>query len=112
MANCSTNLDTLFHALADPTRRAVVHQLVMAPASVKELAKPFAMALPSFMKHLGVLEACGLITTSKKGRVRTCRLRLRQLAKAENWLVEQRRLWEGRTDRLAEYVENTLTKEE
>ncbi len=92
MANYHASLNTVFHALSDPTRRAVIQQLVSAPASVKELAEPFNMALPSFMKHLDVLEDCGLITSSKTGRVRTCRLRSAQLAAAEDWLGEQRRL--------------------
>lgn len=112
MANYSLGLDTVFHALSDPTRRAVVQQLVNAPASVKELASSFDIALPSFMKHLAVLEDCGLITSTKVGRVRTCRLQLEQLSVAEDWLSEQRKLWEDQSDRLAEYVENQFPKEE
>ncbi len=111
MANYYSNLDTVFQALGDPTRRAVIQRLVKAPASVKKLAEPFDMALPSFMKHLAVLENCGLISSTKVGRVRTCRLMPKRLAAAENWLGVQRKLWEGRTDRLAEYVENQLVKE-
>jgi DNA-binding transcriptional ArsR family regulator len=112
MANYASGLDTVFHALGDPTRRAVVQQLVNAPASVKELARSFDMALPSFMKHLAVLEDCGLITSAKVGRVRTCRLQPERLAAAEGWLSQQRILWEAQTDRLAEYVENQMPKEE
>ena len=111
MANYSIPLDSVFHALADPTRRAVVHRLVNAPASVKELAQPFDMALPSFMKHIGVLEKSGLITSTKAGRVRTCRIRSDRLAEAEEWLGAQRKLWEDRTDRLAHYVESLHAKE-
>ena len=110
MANYSGNLDAVLHALADPTRRAVLQQLVERPASVKELAEPYDMALPSFMKHLSVLEDCGLIASRKVGRVRTCRLSPKRLAAAEKWIVEQRSLWEGRTDRLADYVETNLKK--
>lgn len=73
MANYSQHLDSVFHALSNLTRRAVLQQLASAPASVKELAEPFDMALPSFMKHIVALEACGSITSSKAGRVRTCR---------------------------------------
>ena len=105
MENYSSTLDAAFHALADPTRRAVVARLMTGPAAVKELASPFEMGLPSFMKHLKVLETSGLIESEKVGRVRTCRVRAAQLAEAESWLTEQRSLWERRADRLAHYVE-------
>lgn len=112
MANYSASLDSSFHALADPTRRAVLARLILGAAPVKELAEPFDMGLPSFMKHLKVLENSGLITTEKKGRVRTCRINVDQLVVTESWLSEQLKLWEGRTDRLAEYVETTLASKE
>lgn len=105
MANYLTELDCVFRALSDPTRRAVVQQLVNAPASVKALAEPFDMALPSFMKHLAVLEDTGLITSTKSGRVRTCRLLPRRLMVADDWLQEQLGIWEGLMQRLAEHVE-------
>ncbi|MDA0653998.1 MAG: metalloregulator ArsR/SmtB family transcription factor [Proteobacteria bacterium] len=111
MANLSGDLDTVFHALSDPTRRAVMRRLVRSPASVTELAAPFEMALPSFLKHLAVLEEGGLISSTKAGRVRRCRLRATGLAAAEGWLGDQRRLWERRSDRLAQYVELRLTRE-
>ena len=79
-------LDAAFHALADPTRRAVVSRLTQGPASVKELAAPFDMGLPSFLKHLRVLEKDGLISSAKVGRVRTCRVNTERLAAAESWL--------------------------
>jgi len=104
-------LDTIFQALADPTRRAVVGRLGAGPTSVSELARPFGMALPSFMKHIRVLESGGLIRTRKAGRVRTCALEPRTLAIAETWLAEQRALWEGRTDRLEQFVLEAQTKE-
>lgn len=110
MENYSASLDSSFHALADPTRRAVLARLVLGEAPVKELAEPFDMGLPSFMKHLRVLEDSGLIETEKLGRVRTCRVNADQLEKTEAWLSEQRLLWEGRTDRLAEYVEHSINK--
>lgn len=100
----------MFRALSDPTRRAVVQQLVNAPTSVKDLAEPFDMALPSFMKHLGVLEECGLIVSSKAGRVRTCRLRPGRLATADDWLQEQLRGWEGLMQRLADHLEGTAPR--
>ncbi|WP_163078600.1 ArsR/SmtB family transcription factor, partial [Acinetobacter baumannii] len=84
-------------ALADPTRRAVVGRLTQGPASVKELAEPFGMGLPAFMKHLGILEKDGLIRSEKVGRIRTCRVNTEGLAAAESWLAEQRRLWQART---------------
>lgn len=112
MANHSTSLDTAFHALSDPTRRAVIQRLVRGPAAVKKLAEPFDMGLPSFMKHIKVLEDSGLIRSEKVGRVRTCHVRARQLADAESWLSKQRALWETRTDRLAGYVENVIAAKE
>ncbi len=104
-------LDTAFHALADPTRRAVIHRLTISPAPVKELAKPFDMGLPAFLKHLRVLEKSGLIVTEKIGRVRTCRIEIGRLAEAETWLSQQRALWQAKTDRLAAYVETHMSRD-
>ena len=101
MANKEARLSDVFYALADPTRRAIVGALGGGPASVSVLAAPYTMALPSFMKHVSVLERCGLIRSSKLGRVRTCELRPRTLTLADTWLIEQRTTWEARTDRLA-----------
>lgn len=97
-------LSCVFQALADPTRRAVIARLSKGPASVSDLAAPFEMALPSFMKHIRFLEGSGLITTRKVGRVRTCEIERTQFTAAEGWLSEQRALWEGRADRLAQFV--------
>ena len=97
-------LNGVFQALADPTRRAVLGQLSKGPASISELAKPFDMALPSFMKHIRFLEESGWIRTRKQGRVRTCAIEPRPAAAVEAWLSEQRALWEGRTDRLELFV--------
>ncbi|HEX3244790.1 MAG TPA: metalloregulator ArsR/SmtB family transcription factor [Chloroflexota bacterium] len=108
MGNYEAVLDHTFHTLADPTRRAVLHRLMRGPASVKELAAPFQMGLPSFMKHLRVLEESDLIRSEKVGRVRTCHVKADQLAAAESWLSEQRTLWEASADRLANYVENEM----
>lgn len=105
-------LDTAFHALSDPTRRAVISRLVNGPASVTELAEPFDIGLPAFLKHLRVLEASGLIATEKSGRVRTCRVQTRRLSEAETWLSEQRVLWQGSADRLASYVENQMNEDD
>lgn len=98
------DLDRLFHALADPTRRAVVERLGIGPAPTSELARPFPMALPSFLQHLDVLEHAGLVTSEKRGRVRTYRLTPRPLASAQDWLARQRDLWERRLDRFDAYV--------
>ncbi len=97
--------DATFRALADPTRRAVVAQLTRGPASVSDLAAPFEMSMPSFLQHLRVLEDCGVIGSSKRGRVRTCRLESARLRDAEDWLATQRTEWERRADRLADFAE-------
>jgi DNA-binding transcriptional ArsR family regulator len=93
-------LNGVFQALADPTRRAVLGQLSKGPASISELAKPFEMALPSFMKHIRLLEESGWILTRKEGRVRTCSIEKKALTAADAWLSKQRALWEARFDRL------------
>jgi len=110
MEHYQSRLDAAFHALADPTRRAVVSRLTKGPTPVTQLAEPFAMGLPSFMKHLRVLERDGLISSEKIGRVRTCRINAERLAAAETWLTEQRTVWQSRTDRLADYVETQMAR--
>jgi len=97
-------LDDVFVALADPTRRAVVRRLGEGSASVGELAQPFEITLPSFMKHVRTLESSGLIRTRKTGRVRMCTLNQDRLSLVDDWLAEQRRAWEQRTDRLEQFV--------
>ena len=97
-------VDGIFRALADPTRRRVVERLNRSPASVGELAEPFEMALPSFVEHLKVLEGCGLVRSQKTGRIRTYSLSPEPLKLAENWLAEQRALWERRLDQFDAYV--------
>ena len=104
MANYSDGLDEVLVALADPTRREVVRRLGIGPASVGELARPFSITLPSFMKHLRTLESSGLVHTAKSGRVRTCTLNHERLALLDGWLDEQRAIWEARTDRLEALV--------
>jgi DNA-binding transcriptional ArsR family regulator len=107
MAKYPESLDEVFVALADPTRRAVVRRLGQGSTSVGELARPFAMTLPSFLKHVHTLEASGLIRTVKSGRVRTCVLNRERLGVIDDWLDEQRQLWAGRTDRLEALVTDT-----
>lgn len=104
MPSSPATLDRTFQALADPTRRAVIERLSRGPASVGELSKPFSMALPSFLQHLGLLEARGLIRTRKQGRVRTCELVPEPLDEMAGWLAEQRAFWTGRLDRLEAYL--------
>ncbi|WP_093839394.1 ArsR/SmtB family transcription factor [Streptomyces aidingensis] len=103
MANYGA-LDHVFVALADPTRRAGIQRLGSGPASVSDLAGAFSITLPSFMKHLRTLESSGLVRTSKSGRVRTCTLHRERLALVDDWLAEQRCLWEQRTDRLEQVI--------
>ncbi len=104
MLNRSQELDRLFHALADPARRAILERLGRGPAPVSELAKPLPMSLPAAMQHLGVLEAAGLIRTQKVGRTRTCALDPQAMSWAEQWITARRREWEGRLDRLDDYL--------
>lgn len=106
MANQQLALDGVFHALSDPTRRAVIQRLGRGRATVSELAEPFGMALPSFMKHLAVLERSRLIVSRKSGRVRTCELEIKNLAVAERWFDEQRTQWQSRYENL----DNLLAK--
>ena len=104
MAQNIAPLDGLFLALSDPTRRAVLARLGAGPASVSNLAAPFDMALPSFMKHIRLLEDSRLIRTEKHGRIRTCRVDPTALAVAGSWIDEQRAIWGARTDRLERLV--------
>jgi DNA-binding transcriptional ArsR family regulator len=103
-------LDILFQALGDPTRRALLERLARAPASVTELAQPFDMALPSLLAHIRKLEGSGLVETEKEGRIRTVRLVPGAFTPVRSWLDEQRAIWEDRLDRLDDYI-TRLTKE-
>lgn len=96
----TTQLDSFFGAMSDPTRRAVIERLASGPASVSDLHKPHAMALPTFMRHLRVLEDTGIVRSIKKGRVRTCQLEPAPLIEVQGWLAWQREIWETRQDRL------------
>jgi DNA-binding transcriptional ArsR family regulator len=111
MPNQQATLNQIFHALSDPTRRALLRRLSRGPASVGELARPFDIALPSFLQHLNVLEQSGLIRSRKKGRVRTCEVVPQRLAQAEKWIADQRTVWEGRLHRMEQYVIDLKAKE-
>jgi DNA-binding transcriptional ArsR family regulator len=100
MDNNSPDLDIVFLALADPTRRAVLRRLGHGSASVSELSAPFEMALPPFMKHIRTLENAGLIVTRKNGRVRTCEINSARYTEVERWLVDQRKDWASRYRKL------------
>ena len=100
-------LDRMFHALSDGTRRAMIERLVRSAASVSDLARPFEMSLPAVVQHLAVLEAAGLVTSQKIGRVRTVQLAPEALTAAGNWIGEQRIPAERQLDRLGELLSTT-----
>ena len=106
----SDTLDLAFHALCDPTRRAVVSRLAEGEMPVSALAEPFDMALPSFVQHLKVLEDSGLIASEKRGRSRWCRLVPARFDEAADWMERERRRWDERLDRLDSYL-NKSNKE-
>jgi len=97
-------VDRVFHALADPTRRAMVERLSRGPASVTDLASPLRITVSAVIQHLEVLEQCNVVRTEKVGRTRTCRIDPHGLAVAEKWIAARRALWEKRLDRLGEIL--------
>ena len=99
-----SHLDQAFAALADPARRAMLARLSRGPASVSELARPLPMSLPAVLQHLKALEDSGLVTSEKKGRVRTARLECNAIAEAEQWLTDRRTEWEAQADRLENFL--------
>jgi DNA-binding transcriptional ArsR family regulator len=105
-------LDRIFGALSNETRRQIVARLVRSPASVGELASPLAMSLPSVMQHLQVLQDCGLVTTRKVGRIRTCSVEPEALRSVETWLADQRTVWERRLDRLGDLLGEAMHDDE
>ncbi len=102
--NAAVSLDSIFQALADPTRRAIVQRLTRGPASVSDLARPLSMSLPAVVQHLQVLESSGLVASEKVGRVRTCRMQPAALRTAEQWIAARRTAWQNNFDRLAVYL--------
>jgi DNA-binding transcriptional ArsR family regulator len=97
-------LDRTFTALADPTRRAILVRLARGPATVGELAQPFAMSLPAISRHLKVLTEAALIDNRREGKGRRCQLRPEGLGSARDWLDFQRRFWSGSLDRLETHL--------
>jgi DNA-binding transcriptional ArsR family regulator len=98
------NIDRVFHALGDPTRRAILEKLSEGPISVSRLAEPLDISLAAVVQHLQVLEESGLVQTEKIGRVRTCRIEPAGLSAAEKWIGDRRSTWERRFDRLADLL--------
>ena len=103
--------DDVFHALSNSTRRNILEQLSVGPATVSDLAAPFDMTLPSFVQHLSVLERSRLVKSKKRGRVRTYEIAPERFKVAEGWLTARRQLWEARLDRFDEYVKQLKEKE-
>ncbi len=100
MLNNKISPERIFRALADPTRMAIVEQLIRNDTSVSELAEPLAMSLAAVVQHVNILEESGVIRTQKIGRVRTCRIEQEALAVAEKWIAQRRGIWERRLDQL------------
>ncbi len=107
----SAATDEVFRALASPTRRRVLERLSVGPATVSELAAPFAMQLPSFVQHLAVLERSRLVRSRKRGRVRTYEIAPERFKVVEHWLTARRQLWKARLDRFDQYVTQLKDKE-
>ncbi|HEY6280284.1 MAG TPA: metalloregulator ArsR/SmtB family transcription factor [Burkholderiales bacterium] len=105
------HLSTTFAALADPTRRAILARLASGEKSVTELAEPFEISLPAVTKHLKVLKRAGLITRSREAQWRPCRLEAKPLRDVADWVVQYRRFWEERLDRLEDYLRKLQTRE-
>jgi DNA-binding transcriptional ArsR family regulator len=103
MMNQAT-IDQVFHAFGDPTRRKLVEQLSLGPASVSDLAKPLGITLAAVVQHLQILERSGVVRTQKVGRVRTCRIEPAGLDIVAEWIAERRSLWERRLDRLGDLL--------
>lgn len=105
MAKRKIDIDRLFHALGDPTRRAMLDRLSNGPLSVSALAAPLGITLTAVMQHLQVLEECELAATEKLGRVRTCRIEPAGFDALEQWIRDHRTMWEQKLDRLATFLE-------
>ncbi len=112
MLNQATPVNEVFRALGDPTRRNMVEHLVRGPASVSELAQPLEITLSAVVQHLAILEASGLVTSQKVGRIRTCQIEPVGLQLAADWFAGQRALWERRLDRLGEVLAEDIAHEE
>lgn len=105
-------LDLAFQALSDPARRAMVEQLSLGSATVSQLAEPLPMTLSAVVQHLKILEASGLVKSSKTGRVRTCTLQVQAMTQVERWIAERRRYWEQQYDQLEAYLARTAPEDD
>ena len=105
MTASTIDLDRIFHALGDRSRRGMVERLAAGPASVSELAKPLDMSLAAVVQHIQVLETCGLVTTKKIGRRRMCQVAPVAMTAVEQWIADRRRSWESRLDRLGDLLD-------
>ncbi len=110
MLNQTDQLDRMFTALADGNRRAMIDRLSRGDTSVSDMAAPLGISLPAVMQHLAILEDCGLVTSRKVGRVRTCSLDTAALSQAEQWLNQRREYWNQRLDRLGEMLLETSSE--
>ena len=99
-----SQVDLVFHALGDPTRRAMIERLSRGPVSTSQLAEPLSVSLAAVVQHLQVLEECGIVRTEKVGRVRTCSIAPEGLMVAEKWITERKAIWERRLDRLGDLL--------
>jgi DNA-binding transcriptional ArsR family regulator len=108
----SNDLDRVFMALSDPTRRAILARLATADVAVTELAEPFDMSLPAISKHLDVLERAGLLAREKDGRIRRCRMEHKPLQHAADWIDWYRQFWDVRLARLDSYLGKTAAKKQ
>ena len=112
MLDQAADLDRVFHALADPSRRVMLERLSAGPASVSELGRPLPMSLAAVVQHVQILEASGLVRTQKLGRIRTCSLNSVTLRSAEGWISERRTFVERQLDRLGQYLAETAPNHE
>jgi DNA-binding transcriptional ArsR family regulator len=104
MPKLKIDIDRVFHALGDPTRRAILDKLSKGPRSVSRLAAPLDITLTAVVQHLQVLEESGLVHTEKQGRVRTCRIETAGFSALEQWIKDRRSMWERRLDRLGDLL--------
>jgi DNA-binding transcriptional ArsR family regulator len=112
MVTNSNQLDRTFHALADPTRRAILARLSQGEATVGELARPFDVSRPAISKHLRVLEAARLVQRTRDGRLSRCGLDAAPMREAADWVERYRQFWEDQLDSLSRYLEDEKTKDE
>jgi DNA-binding transcriptional ArsR family regulator len=104
MLSQQVHVDRVFHALGDPTRRAMIEKLSNGPITVSRLAKPLDITLAAVVQHLQILEKSGLVRSEKVGRVRTCRIEAKGFSVVERWIADRRSLWEARFDRLGTFL--------